>query len=70
MDVVGDTSAASSTTKSGWADSEADAKAAAKRGAQFKFIHLIIVSILFLLLGSYLAKGSAQTVQEGATGDL
>ena len=28
----------------------------ASSGKKFKFIHLIVVSIVFLLLGSYLAK--------------
>ena len=51
-------SSASSGTASGtpaggqvnWEDNSASS------GGKFKFIHLIIVSIVFLLLGSYLAK--------------
>ena len=35
-------------------------------GKKFKFIHVIIVSILFLLLGSYLAKLPSGTVDAAA----
>lgn len=74
--VVGESSkagsAASGSQSGGWAESEADSKAS--KGAQFKFVHLIIVSILFLLLGSYLAKSSSgpvpQIVDEPVNDDL
>ena len=38
-------------------------------GKKFKFIHVILVSIVFLCLGSYLAKMSPATTPEVATID-
>ena len=47
----------SSQTVSGGAPAAINwAEDAGSSGKKFKFIHVIIVSILFLLLGSYLAK--------------
>ena len=47
----------SSQTVSGGAPAAVNwAEDAGSSGKKFKFIHVIIVSILFLLLGSYLAK--------------
>jgi hypothetical protein len=44
------TARSGSQANSNWEDN------ATSSGAKFKFIHLIAVSIVFLLLGSYLAK--------------
>lgn len=66
---AGVASATAGGSQVNWEDNSASSK------GKFKFIHLIIVSIVFLLLGSYLAKvpiaspTTKKSAEEGSADD-